>query len=64
VSYRASDIVLEDGPYFVIRVAKGFEVYESGATAATRFGNIGRYPLPHALEVARRMIEQRKARQS
>ena len=58
MTYKETDIVLERDNHFVIRVPKGFEVYENGITHATRRGIIGKYPLEKALEHANWMIER------
>lgn len=41
MTYRLQDIVHETPRHFVLRVAKGFEVYRIGATAAMRCAIIG-----------------------
>lgn len=38
---RAADIVYESGAYFVVRCAKGFEIYLQGAVAAVRCAQCG-----------------------
>lgn len=53
------DIVYDTGRYFVLRVAKGFEVYECGPTASTRCARIG-YPGDKGLERAKLEIARRE----
>lgn len=41
MSYDLKDVVYELGGYFVLRVAKGYEIYKEGCTHATRCAVIG-----------------------
>ena len=56
-----ADIVFETDRYFIVRVAKGFEVYEVGATAAKRCAVIS-YEGDKGLERAKLEVERREAR--
>jgi len=53
-----SDIVYEQGDYWVKRVAKGFEVYRVGVTSSVRCARIG-YGGDKGLERAKSEIERR-----
>ena len=64
-AYKEKDIILEDDDYFAIRVTSGkckgsYEVYRSGLTHATRFAQIGEYPLEKALDIAKRLINNHR----
>jgi hypothetical protein len=54
------DIVFEDGDFFVVKVAKGFEVYRSGVTHPTRCAQIGFEGQP-GLDRCKAEINRRKA---
>ena len=41
MSYKLSDVVIEDGEYWVLRVPFGFKVYETGVTHSTLRATIG-----------------------
>ena len=38
---RESDILYEQGPYWICRKGKGFEVYKTGVTHSVRVASIG-----------------------
>lgn len=61
-SYRESDIVLEDGQYWVLKVPTGLDVFKVGVTHSTRCAQIG-WPddMPKAMGYARREIARRQA---
>lgn len=62
--YKLTDIVYEQGVYWVLRVAKGFEVYRNEATHSKRCAQIGyqgQQGLDKAVaEIARRIEEDNK----
>lgn len=63
MTVKLKDIVHEEGPYWVLRVAKGFEVYKNGVTHSTRcahFGYTGDEGLRRAIAECRRRIEKDK----
>lgn len=41
MSYKESDIMYENGDYWVLKVEKGYEVYKIGVTCSTRCAIIG-----------------------
>ncbi len=41
MTYKLSDVVYEQGEYWVLRVPSGFEVYRTGITHSTRCAQIG-----------------------
>lgn len=50
---RESDIVYENPTHWVLRVAKGWEIYRIGVTCSTRCATIGRgIPVSRAIEEA------------
>lgn len=38
---READILYENGPFWVCRKGKGFEVYRAGVTHSTRVASVG-----------------------
>lgn len=63
MSYKSSDIAYEQGEYWVLRVATGFEVYRNVGTHSVRCARIG-FPNDRAkglerakAEIARRATE-------
>jgi hypothetical protein len=60
-SMKLTEIVFETNRYSIVRVTKGFEVYEIGATAAKRCTVIG-YEGDKGLQRAKLEVERREAR--
>lgn len=58
MSYRLKDVVFERAPFWVLRVPKGFEVYENVGTHAVRRGFVG-YVGSDGLDRAKAQIERR-----
>ena len=58
---KIQEIVYESGDYYVVRVAKGFEVYKNSATCGTRCAVIG-YLGDKGLQRAKQEIERRAER--
>ena len=56
---RESDIVHETTRHWVLRTAKGFEVYRNGVTASTRCATIG-YRGQEGLDRAKAEIARRE----
>lgn len=55
---RESDIVHEQGEFWVLQTVKGFEVYQNGPTCSTRCATIG-YRGEEGLKRAKAEIERR-----
>jgi hypothetical protein len=56
---KVKDIVLECGDYWVLRVAKGFEVYRNGVCASVRVAQIG-FTGDEGMSRVHREIERRE----